>query len=251
MLFPYLRRYYRSLSIEDKAYFRKLRGMLFFVPKNIAYYKIAFTHASCGMKDKKKLQNNERLEFLGDAILTAVVSDYLYHAFPNEREGFLTQVRSKYVSRITLCKFAKEIGLQNFICYHSRNIDIEDSSILGNAFEAFIGAIYLDKGYHFTQKYIIKYIIEVHQPSEMIELEVDYKSKLIDYCQKNKIGYFFNTVEKRESHTQIYHTFLMMNGQCVGYGKERNKKASEQQASKHALSDIGYEQSNDYNTHTD
>lgn len=238
MLFPYLRKYYRSLSSEDKAYFRKLRSMLFFVPTSISYYKTAFTHSSFGCRNKSKPENNERLEFLGDAIFSAVISDFLYHAFPQEREGFLTQMRSKYVSRPTLSKFAKEIGIQNLLCYHLKNVVIEDSSILGNAFEALIGAIYLDKGYQFTKKYIIQYIVKAHLPSEMIEVDIDYKSKLIDYCQKSKMGYFFNTVEKRESHIPMYHTFLMINGQCVGYGKQRTKKASEQEASKQALSDI-------------
>ena len=171
---------------------RELRSALFrilgFYPHHIEYYKIAFAHKSQALRDKNgKPLNNERLEFLGDAILESVVSDILYHHFEKRHEGFLTATRSKIVQRESLNRLAKEMGIDKLIQTSTRNHSAH-SHLGGNAFEALMGAIYLDKGYKACQKFVQKQILgRLMDLDGVANKEVNFKSKLLEWCQKNKL----------------------------------------------------------------
>ncbi len=174
-----------------------IKNIFGFYPGNIFLYKQAFRHKSASLKHKNGLQiNNERLEYLGDAVLGVVVADYLFRRFPYKSEGFLTEMRSKIVSRSSLNKLSNKLGLKNFMYFS--NADVRQmKSVGGDAFEAFVGALYLDKGYRFTQKIIIKRIIEVHFDLEqLIKSEISYKSKIIEWAQKSKIKFRFQMLSE-------------------------------------------------------
>ncbi len=174
-----------------------IKNIFGFYPGNIFLYKQAFRHKSASLKHKNGLQiNNERLEYLGDAVLGVVVADYLFRRFPYKSEGFLTEMRSKIVSRSSLNKLSNKLGLKNFMYFS--NADVRQmKSVGGDAFEAFVGALYLDKGYRFTQKIIIKRIIEVHFDLEqLVQSEISYKSKIIEWAQKSKIKFRFQVLSE-------------------------------------------------------
>jgi ribonuclease-3 len=160
-------------------------------------YKQAFRHKSASLQHKSGSRiNNERLEYLGDAVLGVVVADYLFRRFPYKSEGFLTEMRSKIVSRSSLNKLSNKLGLKNFM--HFSNADVRQmKSVGGDAFEAFVGALYLDKGYRFTKKIIIKRIIEVHFDLEqLVQSEISYKSKIIEWAQKYKVKFRFQMLSE-------------------------------------------------------
>ena len=228
----------KLLFRKDKELYAKLSKILGFIPGHINYYQIALSHRSQSFKDKAgRKNNNERLEYLGDAILEAVVSDMLYRKYPYRSEGFLTNTRSKLVSRIALNELAEEIGLKSLIHSHASN-DSFNNNIGGNAFEALIGAIYLDKGYKkcrdFIQKQIFSKLVDV---DDMAKKEVNFKSKLLEYCQKNRIHieYVSKANENTPNHAPVFRTLAKIEDVVVGEGHGHSKKESEQNASKEAL----------------
>ena len=172
---------------KDKELYLSLRNIIGFVPRDISHYKMALMHKSVMHRNKKgKPVNNERLEFLGDAILDAAVGDIVYHHFPGKREGFLTNTRSKLVSRETLNRLAVEMGINKLILSSGHSMS-HNSYMGGNAFEALVGAIYLDCGYDACMRFLNKRIL-----SQMINIdkvaykEVNFKSKLIEWSQKTR-----------------------------------------------------------------
>lgn len=176
----------RLLFRKDKEPYLCFYRMLGFYPRNIDIYQQALLHKSSSVKEKGHLLNNERLEFLGDAILDAIVADIVYKKFEGKREGFLTNTRSKIVQRETLNRVAVEIGLDKLIKYTTRQSS-HNSYMCGNAFEALIGAIYLDRGYRACKKFMEERIIGKYLNLEKISRkEVNFKSKLIEWSQKNK-----------------------------------------------------------------
>jgi len=172
---------------QDKELLKFLKNVLGFKPKNILLYKVALIHKSKSHKDNKGNRiNNERLEYLGDTVLSTIIGDYLFKKYPHQGEGFLTEMRSKIVSRSSLNNLSKKIGLSQLIDYtHAKSGGF--SSISGDAFEALTGAIYLDRGYNFTYKVLINRIFTSYiSISDMETKEWNFKSKIIDWGQKTK-----------------------------------------------------------------
>ena len=193
---------------------------------------LAFTHTSYANECKGKVDNNERLEFLGDAILDAVVADIVYKKFEGKREGFLTNTRSKIVQRETLNNIAINIGLDKLIKYSSKQSS-HNSYMSGNAFEALIGAIYLDRGYRACKKFMEERIIGQYINIDKISRkEVNFKSKLIEWSQKNKFEIEFKLIGQTldEHQNPIFETQIMVEGIPGGSGKGYSKKESQQEA---------------------
>ncbi|NDV58005.1 ribonuclease III [Bacteroides sp. 519] len=215
--------------------------ILGFFPGNIKVYQQALLHKSSSVRSEKgRPVNNERLEFLGDAILDAVVGDIVYRHFEGKREGFLTNTRSKIVQRDTLNKLAVEIGLDKLIKYSTRSSS-HNSYMYGNAFEAFIGAIYLDQGYDKCKKFIEERIIARYiDLDKLSKKEVNFKSKLIEWCQKNKVEVSFELIEQSldKNSNPIFQTEVLIENISAGHGEGYSKKESQQNAAKMALKKI-------------
>jgi ribonuclease-3 len=207
--------------------------MFGFIPNNIELYKLALIHKSASIVlDNGQHINNERLEFLGDAIIESVSSDYLFIEFPDKNEGFLTQMRSKMVSRQSLNGVAKRIGLDEYVITNSSNSSAQ-KHIFGDAFEAMMGAIYLDQGYDFVNRLLINNIFSRYlKLDSLAESETDFKSRLIEWCQKNHHTIHFHTIHDKTystSHPFFYAKVLIDNIE-VGYGAGESKKEAEQRA---------------------
>ena len=175
----------RSFFSSDKELISSLRNLLGFTPNNLALYNLAFSHKASAEEHASGIKlSNERLEYLGDAILGAVVADLLFKKFPFKEEGFLTEMRSRIVNREHLNKLAMKIGVDHFM---ANNNSVKTRSVYGNAFEALIGAIYLDQGYSVTQRFIIHRIIQHHVDMDELEnLDANFKSKLINWAQRER-----------------------------------------------------------------
>ncbi len=181
---------------SDKDLIFAMKNIFGFFPGNLTLYKLAFLHRSLAAEQNGHKLSNERLEFLGDAVLSSIVAEYMFKKFPYKEEGFLTEMRSKMVSREALNKLSFKLGLDGFI---QSNHDARNyfRSMGGDAFEAIIGAIYLDKGYNFTKRIVINRIINVHfDVDELEKLENNFKSKLIEWAQKERKEVKFNVVSE-------------------------------------------------------
>ena len=231
----------RLLFRKDKEPYLCFYKMLGFYPRNIEIYQQALLHKSSSIKaGKGRLLNNERLEFLGDAILDAIVADIVYKKFEGKREGFLTNTRSKIVQRETLNRVAVEIGLDKLIKYTTRQSS-HNSYMCGNAFEALIGAIYLDRGYRACKKFMEERIINQYLNLEKISRkEVNFKSKLIEWSQKNKFCVEFNLIEQSLDSDQnpIFETQITVENIPAGTGKGYSKKESQQEAAHATLTKL-------------
>lgn len=231
----------RLLFRKDKEPYLCFYKMLGFYPRNIEIYQQALLHKSSSIKaGKGRLLNNERLEFLGDAILDAIVADIVYKKFEGKREGFLTNTRSKIVQRETLNRVAVEIGLDKLIKYTTRQSS-HNSYMCGNAFEALIGAIYLDRGYRACKKFMEERIINQYLNLEKISRkEVNFKSKLIEWSQKNRFCVEFNLIEQSLDSDQnpIFETQITVENIPAGTGKGYSKKESQQEAAHATLTKI-------------
>jgi len=230
----------RLLFRKDKESYLCFYKMLGFYPRNIEIYQQALLHKSSSVKAKGRLLNNERLEFLGDAILDAVVADIVYKRFEGKREGFLTNTRSKIVQRETLNRIAVQIGLDKLIKYTTRQSS-HNSYMCGNAFEALVGAIYLDRGYEtckfFMEERIIKPYLNLDKLSRK---EVNFKSKLIEWGQKNRFLIEFNLLEQSvdEDQNPVFETQVVVEQTPAGQGKGYSKKESQQEAAHETLNKI-------------
>ena len=219
---------------KDRELCASLREILGFYPHRIRYYKLALQHKSTSTH---ATEHNERLEYLGDAVLESIVSDILYHRFPNRREGFPTNTRSKLVQRDTLNRLSKELGLDSLIHSNSSN-NTHNSYMGGNAFEALVGAIYLDRGYdacmHFMRDRILRQVINI---DKMAAEEVNFKSKLIEWAQKNRLQLEFRIIEERQERqgSPTFITRIIIEGFDGETGKGYSKKESHQQAAKATL----------------
>lgn len=226
---------------KERELYRSFFSMLGFYPHNISYYKLALTHKSIAAKDENgKLANNERLEFLGDAILDAVVGDIVFRHFRKKNEGFLTNARSKIVQRETLGKIAIEIGLDKLVQYsckkHGHNSHIE-----GNAFEAIVGAIYLDRGYvycmQFMEKRIIAHLLNI---DKIAFSEANFKSKLFEWCQKNRLKLEINLLNQHEERrpVPVFKTQVVIEDIKLAIGLGYSKKESQQVACRETLKQL-------------
>lgn len=223
---------------KDKELYCDLKKILGFYPNNIELYKTALLHKSIMHRNNKgKPVNNERLEFLGDAVLDAVVGDIVYKRFPGKREGFLTNTRSKLVQRETLGKLANEMGITKLILSSGRS-QSHNSYLGGNAFEALVGAMYLDKGYDCCMKFMEKHILgKLINIDKVAYKEVNFKSKLLEWSQKNRINLEYVEVEqsKDDNGSPVFVYQVKLETIECESGKGYSKKESQQQASKHTL----------------
>ncbi|MBR1499823.1 MAG: ribonuclease III [Bacteroidaceae bacterium] len=212
--------------------------MLGFYPHDISLYQEALMHKSMSAHGESGTPiNNERLEFLGDAVLDAVVGEIVYHHFPRKREGFLTNTRSKIVQRESLGKLAVEIGLDKLVKRHAQN-QMHNSYMAGNAFEALVGAIYLDRGYAHCKSFMTHRILNRYiDIDKLARQEVNFKSRLLEWCQKHKVNleYVLLNETKTEDGSPLFSSKVIINGHECGRGKGYSKKESHQNASRNAL----------------
>lgn len=200
---------------KEKAFYQSIKNIFGFYPGNIFLYKLAFRHRSAAIKKYKGVKlNNERLEYLGDAVLGAIIADYLFKKFPLKDEGFLTAMRSKIVSRSALNKLSQKLGINTLITADT-NKNKQFKSINGDAFEAFVGALYLDKGYNFTSKILLQRIVGVHFDLDELEnTEISHKSALLEYCQKEKLDLEFRLInEHGTGYKKQFEIEVYINGQ--------------------------------------
>lgn len=219
---------------QDKVLYESLRNILGFYPNNIDLYKLAFRHSSAAqlLKDNIK-DSNERLEFLGDSVISTVTADYVFKKFPYKDEGFLTKMRSRMVSRASHNQVAIKLGLSKFIeLNNDRFKNIQPISIGGDAFEALIGAIYLDKGFKVAQQFLLTRIINIHIDMDEIEnKEIDFKSKFIEWVQKEKKDYCFEMLQDGgNSPDKQFIIQLVVNNEPVSKAQHLSKRKAEQLA---------------------
>lgn len=221
----------------DRKQIRQLKQILGFRPRKAGLYYLALVHKSAAIKIYKNPKfNNERLEFLGDAILDSVIAEHLYQIFPDKDEGFLTQLRSKIVNRETLKRISLKLGLANLVV--SKVTNDNHKSVYGDALEAIIGAMYLDKGYRRTKKFILKQILDHHiNIKKLAETEIDFKSRIIEWGQKNKKDINFTCREElpENGKSPFFVSHLLIRDEIVGVGSGTSKKEAEQNAAQQAL----------------
>lgn len=212
----------------------QLEHLLGFVPKHLPYYEMALNHRS---KVDDNQNNNERLEFLGDAILGALVAEYLFKRYPYQPEGYLTELRSRIVRRETLNNVAMRMGLQKMVQYNKNDRGLSRSHIFGNALEALIGAVYLDQGFTKTRKFILQQIIKPYIDIQLLEsTDTNYKNQLLSWAQKNSHAISFDTLdEKVEGTRKLFTVGVVLNGELVASGTGFNKKEAGQVAAQKAL----------------
>ena len=232
-MFDFLLRPLRRNYGRNKAYYRMVDDMFGFVPHNIELYKLALIHKSASLiLDDGQSVNNERLEFLGDAVIESVTSDYLFIEYPGHNEGFLTQLRSKIVSRQSLNDLAVRLGLDRQVISNG-GATIIQKHIYGDAFEAMMGAIYLDQGYEFVNRLLINDIYGRYLDlDELTASETDYKSRLIEWCQKHRRKITFRTEQDKgcAANHPLFCATVLVDGLEVGHGSGESKKEAEQQA---------------------
>ncbi|MBR5697027.1 MAG: ribonuclease III [Prevotella sp.] len=226
---------------KDKELYLCLYKIIGFYPRKIDYYKTALLHKSIARRNEKgKPVNNERLEFLGDAILDAVVGDIVFEHFPGKREGFLTNTRSKLVQRDTLGRLAQEMGINELILSNGRGTS-HNSYMGGNAFEALVGAIYLDRGYDACMKFMKKRILaQMINIDKVAYKEVNFKSKMLEWSQKNRVQIEFRLIDQKKDDqgNQIFNYQVFIEGIAGCSGKGYSKKESQQMASKLTLEQL-------------
>ena len=229
-----VRNFVRQILPAKNKFESNLRNILGYSPGDLKLYKTALSHRS--IKEGSD-QNNERLEFLGDAVLSAVVADYLFKKYPYKGEGFLTEMRSKMVNRATLNDIAVRMGLKKVTLYNKGDNSLKISQIFGNTLEALLGAIYLDLGYKKTQRWIVKNVIVPYLFMEDLEaLEINHKNKLYGWANKNGKQLEFETVhEQIENGRRLFTIAAVINGQKIAEGKAFNKKDASQIASQLAV----------------
>jgi ribonuclease-3 len=234
----YLKQRIKLFSSPRKEFYLFLKSLTGFYPVKLRLYDIAFIHKSVPVVDSHGFAvNNERLEYLGDAILGAVIADYLYNRFPHKDEGFLTQLRARIVNRSFLTQLALRTDLARFM-ESNTNFPSETSHIYGDVFEALIGAIYLDKGYEITKNFILKKIVVKYVDIKELEtLDTNFKSRLIEWGQKGKTKIEFATKEKSnpQGNSLPFLSEVFIDDVLMGKGEGSSKKEAQQKASEEAL----------------
>ena len=232
-------RLYNQFLAKDKNFAKRISSVVGFTPANLPIFKLAFQHKSSSTDKSSPLNSNERLEFLGDAILSTIVAEYLFKKYPNGSEGFLTKMRSKIVKRGTLNKIADDMGLD--VILREYNDTRLSESMKGNALEALVGAIYLEKGYNFTRKIVIGRILRNHIDIHELERRDDnYKSQLLEWCQKSgrEVDYRLKRKYKFDKRDR-FQIAVAVNGDEIASAEAFSKKSAEQSASQEALQILG------------
>ncbi len=235
---------------KDRYFVQRLHPIIGFIPSNVYLFKLAFYHKSTLNNNSGEsdgfYQSNERLEYLGDALLSFVVGEYLFKKYPHANEGFLTKMRSKIVKRKMLNYIAEQMGLDHIMMEF--NNTILSQSMLGNALEALLGAIYLEQGFDFTRSFILKFIIRKYINIDELELFDDnFKSQLLEWCQKNTKEIDFKVlnkykVEKRDR----FRVAVFVDGKEISAAEDFNKKSAEQIAAEMAIQQLGIRDTTDH-----
>ncbi len=231
----FFRRLYNYYLSPDREIAKRLKNMLGFTPAYLSHFKLAFYHKSNASSRDYAISNNERLEFLGDAVLSTIVAEYLFTKYPNGDEGFLTKMRSKIVKRHSLDEIADRMGLDMLLSqYNNTRLS---RSMLGNALEALVGAIYIEKGYEYTKDYVIRRILrrylDIH---ELEHFDDNYKSQLLEWCQKHGHTVDYKVLSRYKSDKRDkFKVAVYVDGKKVGTADDFNKKSAEQLASERAM----------------
>ncbi len=231
-------RLFLKADAQEKQLIRSLHSLLGFYPGNLSLYKLAFSHRSLALETASGARlSNERLEYLGDAVLGAVVAELLFKRYPLKDEGFLTEMRSRIVSRENLKQLAMKIGIDEMLQKDTGPGSYR--SMYGDAFEAFIGAIYLDKGYEATQRYILNRIVRPHVDlSEIESTEKNFKSLILNWGQKEKHSVVFDTISE-DAKTRLITIRLVIDGQEKAVATDYVKKKAEQVAAEKVCKELG------------
>jgi len=239
-----VKRFYNYYIAKEKGLARKFKDVLGFVPKNISLFKLAFFHKSMnsGNGTKTDFSNNERLEYLGDAILSTIVAEYLFKKYPSQNEGFLTKMRSKIVKRKTLNQVAASMGLDMILSEYSQGI--LSQSMLGNALEALVGAIYIECGYPRTRDYVIENILMQHLDVHELEtVDDNYKSLLLEWAQKHGKEVEYKLIAKSKLNKRDrFKVGVVINGKQEAAAEDFNKKSAEQTASSLVLTKLNIQE---------
>ena len=232
----------KLFSSTRKEFYSFIKETTGFSPLKLRLYDLAFIHRSASSADLMGQPcNNERLEYLGDAVLGTIVADYLYNRFPRKDEGFLTQMRSRIVNRSFLTQLTFKLGLHHFVNSNTNSVN-DTSHIFGDVFEAFIGAIYLDVGYQGAKHFVIKKVLSVHVDIHELERsDNNFKSQLIEWGQKNKREVEFDTHENPGTGqgNLPFVSVISIDGQTVGKGEGYSKKEAQQSSACKALLYLG------------
>lgn len=234
-MFRLIKKFYNGYLSSERDLAKRLRQIIGFTPSNLRIFKQAFFHKSTQSEKDYAMQNNERLEYLGDAVLGTIVAEYLFQKYPNADEGFLTKMRSKIVKRKSLNKIGDSMGV-DMLLNEFNNTRIS-RSMLGNAVEALVGAVYLEKGYDGTKRFIVKRMlrkfVDIH---ELESYDDNYKSQLLEYCQKKgqNVSYRLLTRYKMDKRDR-FKVAVIIDGKKIAVADDFNKKSAEQQASEKAL----------------
>jgi ribonuclease-3 len=231
--------FFRKFLKRDKTGFEKqLKNLLGIKPGKISLYYTALSHRS--VKESAE-ENNERLEYLGDAVLSAIIADYLFKRYPYKGEGFLTEMRSKMVNRQQLNDIALKMGLKKLTMYNKFDNALKASQIFGNTLEALVGAVYLDRGYKYTRGWVVKRIILPYLfVDDLEQIDINLKNKLIGWASKNGRILEFETIEeKMEGGRRVFTIGAVVDGELVSKGKGYNKKDASQIAAQQAIEKLG------------
>lgn len=217
-------------SKEDKKLVVAIKTIAGFAPSNLALYKLATLHSSRSKEKNGFRESNERLEYLGDAILGAAVADYLFKKYPFKDEGFLTEIRSRIVNRESLNNLARKVGVSSIVQFDRKNTQLQQV-ILGNTLEALVGAIYLDKGYLRTKKFVIDKLIQPYFDLEVVvNSNSNHKSKVIEWSQRSGKEIRFEVEEIRKGRNKEFSAQVFIDEQPYGQGFGYTKKKAEQDA---------------------
>ncbi len=232
-----IKKIYNYFWSRDKYFIRDIRDLLGFTPRNLHLFKQAFIH-----KSNQEFQNeksNERLEFLGDALLSTIIAEYLFKKYPYKDEGFLTKMRAKIVRRSTLNTVGYDLGLDIFLKQYNQ-VNLSDS-MLGNALEALIGAVYMEKGYEFTRDFVVIRILQEHMDMEVLEKkDENFKSRLLEWCQKYNKSLEYELLKKfRFNKRDCFQVGVLVDGERLSEASDFNKKGAEQIASRKAMDTLG------------
>jgi len=225
-------------SRSDRELEKQLKNVLGIKPGNYSLYYTALSHRS--FKENAD-ENNERLEYLGDAVLSTVIADYLFKRYPYKGEGFLTEMRSKMVNRQQLNEIALKMGVKKLTLYNKFDNFLKGSQIFGNTLEALVGAVYLDKGYKKTQRWIVRQIILPYVfVDDLEQIDINLKNRLIGWASKNGKKLEFETIhEKLEGNRRIFTIAVVLEGNILAQGKGYNKKDASQVAAQSAIEILG------------
>jgi ribonuclease-3 len=240
-----LRYQIKLFSSPRKEFYSYIKALTGHSPLKFKLYDIAFIHKSASYVDKMgNIVNNERLEYLGDAVLGTIVAEYLYNRFPFKDEGFLTQLRSRVVNRSFLTQLTFKMGLNRFVISNANSVS-ESSHLYGDLLEAFIGAIYLDSGYAVTKKFVVKKIFNQHIDIRKMEtVDDNFKSQLIEWGQKIKQEVEFKTINNPDSGSEKmpFVSSACVDGKVMGKGEGFSKKEAQQNAAQRALEKLSAEE---------